>query len=35
MHSKSDNIKIMISNEAYEVIRKHFDALKNIYIEII
>ena len=31
MHSKSDNIKIMISDEAYEVIRKRFDALKNIY----
>ena len=31
MHSKSDNIKIMISYEADEVIKKLFDPLKNRY----
>ena len=29
MHSKSDNIKIMITNEAGELINKLFDSLKN------
>ena len=29
MHSKSDNIEIMISNEADEVIKELFDSLKN------
>ena len=31
MHSKSDNVEIMISDEADEVIRKIFDSLKNRY----
>ena len=31
MHSKSDIIKIMISDEAEEVIKKLFDPLKNRY----
>ena len=31
MHSKSDNIKVMISDEADEVIKKKFDSLKNRY----
>ena len=31
MHSKSDNIEIMIHNEADEVIKKLFDSLKNRY----
>ena len=31
MHSKTDNIKIMISDEANEVINKIFDLLKNRY----
>ena len=31
MHSKSDNIKIMISDEADEVIKQLFDSLKNRY----
>ena len=31
MHSKSDNIEIMISDEADEVIKKLFDSLKNKY----
>ena len=31
MHSKSDNIKIMISDEAIEVIKKLFGSLKNRY----
>ena len=31
MHSKSDNVKIMISDEADEVIKKYFDSLKNRY----
>ena len=29
MHSKSDNIKIMINDEADEVIKELFDLLKN------
>ena len=29
MHSKSDNIEMMISDEADEVIKKLFDSLKN------
>ena len=29
MHSKSDNIEIMINDEADEVIKEHFDSLKN------
>ena len=29
MHSKSDNRKIMTSNEADEVIKRLFDSLKN------
>ena len=31
MHSKSDNIKIMIRNEADEVIKNLFDSLKSRY----
>ena len=31
MHSKSDNIEIMISDEADQVINKFFDSLKNRY----
>ena len=31
MHSKSDNIEIMISDKADEVIKKPFDSLKNRY----
>ena len=31
MHSKSDNIEIMISDEADEVINKIFDSLRNTY----
>ena len=31
MHSKSDNIEIMISDEADEVIKKLSDSLKNRY----
>ena len=31
MHSKSDNIEIMISDEVDEVIKKLFDSLKNKY----
>ena len=31
MHSKSDNIEIMINDEADEVIKKLFDSLKNRY----
>ena len=31
MHSKNDNIKIMISDEADEVMKKLFDSLKNRY----
>ena len=31
MHSKSDNIEIMINNEADEVIKELFHLLKNRY----
>ena len=31
MHSKSDNIEIMINDEADEVIEKLFESLKNRY----
>ena len=31
MHSESDNIEIMISDDADEVIKKRFDSLKNRY----
>ena len=31
MHSKSDNIEIMISDEADEVIKELCDSLKNRY----
>ena len=31
MHSKGDNMEIMINNEADEVIKELFDSLKNIY----
>ena len=31
MHSKSDNIEIMINNEADEVIKELFDSFKNRY----
>ena len=31
MHSKSDSTEIMISDEANEFIKKHFDSLKNRY----
>ena len=31
MHSKSDNIEIMINDEADEVIKGLFDSLKNRY----
>ena len=31
MHSKSDNIKIKINDEADEFIKEIFDSLKNIY----
>ena len=31
MHSKSDNIEIIISDEADEVIENFFDSLKNRY----
>ena len=31
MHSKSDNIEIMINGEADEVIKELFDSLKNRY----
>ena len=31
MHSKSDNIEIMVSDKADEVIKKLFDSLKNRY----
>ena len=29
MHSKNNNIKISVNNEADEVIKKRFDSLKN------
>ena len=31
IHSKSDNVEIMINNEADEVINELFDSLKNRY----
>ena len=31
MHSKSDNIEIMINDEADEIIKELFDLLKNRY----
>ena len=31
MHSKTDNIEIMINVEADEVIKEHFDSLKDRY----
>ena len=31
MHSKSDNIEIIVSDEADKVINKLFDSLKNRY----
>ena len=31
MHSKSDNIEIMINDEADKVIKQLFDSLKNRY----
>ena len=31
MYSKSDNIEIMINDEADEAIKEHFDSLKNRY----
>ena len=31
MHTKSDNIKIMMNDEADEIIEVLFDSLKNIY----
>ena len=31
MHSKSDSIEITINNEADDVIKEHFDSLKNRY----
>ena len=31
MHSKSGNIEIMINDKADEVIKEHFDSLKNTY----
>ena len=31
MHSKSDNIEIMINDEADEIIKELFDSLENIY----
>ena len=33
MHSKSDHIKIMINDEADEIIEKHFKPLKNKYLK--
>ena len=33
MHSKSDNIEIMISDKTDEVMKQLFDSLKNIYIK--
>ena len=35
MHSKSDNIEIMINYEADKVIKEPFDSLKNGFIKII
>ena len=31
MHSKTDNIEIMISDEADQVMKRLFDSLKNRY----
>ena len=31
MHSKNDNIEIMINDEANEVIKEFFDSVKNRY----
>ena len=31
MHSKSDNIEIMMNDEVDKVIKEPFDSLKNIY----
>ena len=31
MHSKSDKTEIMTNDEANEVIKEHFDSLKNRY----
>ena len=31
MHSKSDNIEIMINDEADEVVEKHFKSVRNRY----
>ena len=31
MHLKSDNMETMINNEADEVIKEHFDSLRNRY----
>ena len=31
MHSKNDNIEIMMNEEADEIITEHFDSLKNRY----
>ena len=31
MHSKSDNIEIMINDKANEVIKERFDSIKNRY----
>ena len=31
MHLKSDNIEIMINDEAYEVVGKLFESIKNKY----
>ena len=31
MHSKNDNIEVMVNNEADEVIEELFDSLKNRY----
>ena len=31
MHSKNDNIEIMMNEEADDVITEHFDSLKNRY----
>ena len=32
MHSKSDNIEIMINDQANEVIKELFDSLKKIFL---
>ena len=31
MHSQSDNVEIMINDEADKVIKEYFDSLKNRY----